>query len=591
MWPMETGSTETSTTPAGNLATAATWTAVGLVALFYLCLKSFSCHWQVGDENIYLYMAWAFQDHGALPYRDYFFAHPPLHLLPGLPLFSLLGVSPLTARLIPVSATLAGALALFLAARRRGRLGAVVTVFLYLTAFSLVRASTHWTGINLSVMWACLGLWALLGGRALAAGVLLALGVGTGNYLLPGAIMAGGLCWLQERRSLRRYLLGFVPVWLAVQLLGLALGGGGYLEAVYLYHVHKPQAPGSAYRMTVRVISDNFTLFLLGALAPLLARLSAGRGAVAPANRVSGKKRSGDTAVPWLERGRLVLGRLLLAGPAGLARLGVLWAAGYLLFIFLLPKVFPFYFLLLFPGLALAGGAGLQCLYNLLGRLWRGRRERDRSWRRQLAWLAGLLVVSLVLSVLRLPLQRTLLPGYVRRHDVAMRWSDGLLPGWLNSLFRALWWEDRARAYQEYAKVTELLFHESRYFEAAERLADYVRRHTGPADTIFGDSSTAGLVALLAGRRLADDCADTNTMRFRSGTTRPTELIARIDGPQLKLVLAAGTLRRGRQGRERLRLGKFASLPEFRRWLAEKFQPRYRVRDRTKGWFFLLGRK
>jgi hypothetical protein len=49
-------------------------------ALFAL-LKSYSLRYSSGDENIYFYLATQVAE-GQLPYRDFFHAHPPLHLAP-----------------------------------------------------------------------------------------------------------------------------------------------------------------------------------------------------------------------------------------------------------------------------------------------------------------------------------------------------------------------------------------------------------------------------------------------------------------------------------------------------------------------------
>ncbi len=570
----------------------AAWGAFGLVAFLYLSLKSFCFHWQVGDENIYFYMAWATVDHGALPYGDFFFAHPPLHILPGMAVFGLLGFGTVSVRLIPIGATLVGAFFLFRLARARiGNIGGVVTVFLYLTAFSLIRASTHWTGINLAVMWSVLGLWAIHRKRPATAGVFLAAGVCTGNYVLPGAIMVGMLAFLESRRAGLRYLLGFAVPWASIQALGLALGGAGYLKAVYAYHLLKPQAAGASYKMSVRVFGDNFALFLGALLGPLMAALDGFLG------RASGKRPkrqevTRDSGGSWLRRffawWRV---RLVEEEPAGLARVGALWALGYVFFIAMLPRVFPFYFLLMFPGMALAGGYAIECWIRHARGIVGGAKERSRHF-----WEAAAILIMLLVAVgmgyfVRVPIQRTLLPRYTRSHDKPMKWSDGRLPGFVNRAFRSCCFDDVAMAYTAYGTIQEILYHESRYFEKAEELADYVREHSDPDQAIFGDSSTAGIVALLSGRRLAADFADTNVMRFRSGITTVEDAISRIDTPELAFILAGGSPRRGPDGNERPRFGHFASLPGFRRWLNENFQVAYRTRDRTKGWFFLLRRK
>jgi len=568
------------------------WSLFGLLVLFFLMLKSFSFHWQVGDENIYFYMAWAGVDHGALPYADYFFAHPPLHLLPGIFVFGLLGFGPITVRLIPIGATLVGAFFLFLLARRQiGRLGAVATVFLYLTAFSLIRASTHWTGINLSVMWVVIGLWAWQREKPATAGVLMALGVCTGSYVWPAAIMTGMLAILRSKRDGLRFIIGFAVPWAAVQLICLIIGGQSYLQSVYSYHVKKPEASGASWKMSARVFTDNFALFLGALLGPLMAwldkRLDSEKQELPAQSSKSKPSNSSILSLFWVWWRE----RLLLDGARGIARIGALWTLGYIIFIGLLPKVYPFYFLLLFPGMALAGGYAFDRFFHHGFKLGTGYKTCTKRWWENLAIL-GVIGLAVGIGFLaRVPLQRSLLPKYVRTHDKPMKWSDGKLPGFVNRALRACCFDDVAKAFTEYGTVQEILYHESRYFEKAQQLADYVRSHSTPEQTIFGDSSTAGLIALLADRRLAADFSDTNTLRFRTGVTPPKEAIKRIDTPELKFIVVGGSLRRDKSGRESARFRRFASLPAFSRFLNDNFQIAFRVADRTKGWFFLLERK
>jgi hypothetical protein len=98
-------------------------------------------------------------------------------------------------------------------------------------------------------------------------------------------------------------------------------------------------------------------------------------------------------------------------------------------------------------------------------------------------------------------------------------------------------------------------------------------------------------VALLSGRRLAADFADTNTMRFRSEITSVDETIKEIEADNLALVLVSAHYARQRGGKTALRYGRFASVREFHRWLRDDYEEAYRVRDRTKGIFILLKRK
>ena len=67
-------------TPRARLVRAAPGAAFVVVALFYAALRTYQFHLADSDENIYFYMASRTAFGGLLPYRDYFFAHPPLHL-------------------------------------------------------------------------------------------------------------------------------------------------------------------------------------------------------------------------------------------------------------------------------------------------------------------------------------------------------------------------------------------------------------------------------------------------------------------------------------------------------------------------------
>lgn len=578
-----------------RLPEALAWAGFFLILLSYLIIKSYSLHWEVGDENIYLYMARASADHGVWFYRDFFFAHPPLHLLPGVLLAKFSDTTPLSARLIPVGATAIGAFFIFLLARRRtGRLAAVAAAALYLFSFDVLRASSHWTGINLSMMWLSAGLWALGTHRSSLAGMLMALGVGTGNYVLPSAMTAMALSFLRSWRHGARFAAGFILPWAAVQAIGFMLGGGGYLDAVYRYHVAKPGAAGGTGHMFARVLTDNFALVVAAACGLAFAFL---RGwldrRLPPAAPRPATPPEEEPAPPsFFQRAlRALRGLLDTEGRRGwIFALGI-FAVANLAFLAMLSRLFPFYFLLLFLFLAHMGGHAVQEFVSRSTMLWRARQSRNRPFFEAGAVVLLVALGAAVFGLARLPLQRSLLPNYVRTADRPMRWADAPVPDFVNAVMRALCFSDVAGAYRDYGTCTEALFHESQYFESAQKLADFVRQNTHPAQTIFGDSSSAGLIALLSGRRLAADEADTNVMRFRSGITPVADFIRRVDDPRLALVIVSGRETQGKDGRVSRRFDGFASLPEFRRFLEANFVPAFQVRDRTKGDFFIYRRR
>ncbi len=564
--------------PATGWSDLLAWGGLLLLVAWFLALKSFCIHWQVGDENIYYYMAWSVVDHGALPYRDFFFAHPPLHLLPGVIAFAWLGFGPLTARCLPIGATVVGATFLFLLAKRHlGRLAAVAAVALYLNSFEVLGDSTHWTGINLAVMWLVMGLWALFRQRPATAGMMLALGVATSDSVLPGALMSGLLALLESRKSAVRYALGFAVPWLAVQAGCLLLGGRNYWDSVYRFHFIKPAMAGGSFEVFAEAVTNNFAMVVGSVVGLVFVALDE------PAAEAAGN--SGNAAGLW----ESLRAKLLHDGPRGLARTGALWAFGYGVFIATLPAVFSFYMLPIFPGLALVAGFGVERFVH------HTRVGIAAAWGRSAgSWTVArtpvlVVVACAVAFAVRVPLQRILAPAYVRAVAVPMAWSPSPLP--INALMRWCCWDDVARDYTAYGTLQEMLYHESRYFEQAETLAAFVRQNSRSDQVLFGDSSTTGLIALLAGRRVAADFVDTNVMRFSSGLTVAADVIRQVDTPALAFVLVQGRTTSNADGTSTIHYAGFAAAPAFRSWLDGHFDVALHVEDRENRTFVLLRRK
>ena len=90
-----------------------TYALEGLLLLatlaFFALLESYGLAPALSDENIYFYDAWLMSQ-GFVPYRDFFFAHPPLHLAPGWLLVVARGGFELTALklLAPAAALVSG---------------------------------------------------------------------------------------------------------------------------------------------------------------------------------------------------------------------------------------------------------------------------------------------------------------------------------------------------------------------------------------------------------------------------------------------------------------------------------------------------
>ena len=241
----------------------------GVALLVFGALKLYSAHHGAGDENMYFYMA-ARTAEGVLPYRDYTFAHPPLHLLPAVALFWLMdGFSFTAGRLLPALATAVAGVFLFRLSRRHGLAQGVIACTLFLLSYDVLRVSTHFSGANLAAMWTAIALERLGAGRERTAAVAFALGTLTAVYVAPtGAGAALALLAVDRRRALRFIATGLI-VFASINLVCLAVFGGGFVQHVYLHHFEglpASMAVEHAFALALRAVFAHEALLLWGAV-------------------------------------------------------------------------------------------------------------------------------------------------------------------------------------------------------------------------------------------------------------------------------------------------------------------------------------
>jgi hypothetical protein len=557
------------------------WVGLGLMLVFFWGLKSFSFQWEPGDEAIYLYMSWAALDHGAIPYKDYFFAHPPFQLVWSIPVFALFGFNPVAAKALPLVATSLTAVFIFLISKQKiGRIAAVFSAFLFLTAFSLLRSTTFWTGVHESVLLATMGLWFFLRKKPTWAGVCLALGVCTGTYILPAAVLVGALARIEERETLKKYGRSFLGVWGITQIAGIILGGSEYLRSVYLFHFRKPEAKQSAWRDTIQHFFMNFSLFWMGLNGLWLALLER-------KNQLAGKQKKKN---PFF---MIRLKHFIFDDERfSVAFIGGVWALGYLVFLHLLKKRFSFYYHLVFPGLALCSGYLAQQVFEWVLLSIRHLRSRlSVQWNDNLAF--RLLFISVLLGgyALYRPSYEAFSPGAFRKKDQEMKWRDSPIPT-ANSFFKWCCWDSIALGGVEYGNAQEILYRTGDFFKPFNTLSNFIAQNSTERDTLFGDSITVGIVAILSNRRLEKDFSDTNTMRFTSKITPAQEAIKTIDNPSLKYVLVSAQKKQSKTtGKEEYQYQRFAGVPAFRSWLESHFKTALEVPLGKNRSYLLLEKK
>ncbi|MEW5850541.1 MAG: glycosyltransferase 87 family protein [Myxococcota bacterium] len=494
------------------------WLALGAVLALLTVLKAYGVRPALSDENIYFYMATRVVA-GRMPYADFSFAHPPVHLMLGVPV-ALLHPTLVAFKLIPVIAILVTCAAAWLVARGpggtrwhevRGALGALALT----ASHDVLRSSSHFTGSTEACAFLVVGVAALVFRRAAWCGVMFGLAAGVALYTAPSAAVMLALLLVGDRELGKRAIIACAITVASWNLLGLLLGGARFLDDVYGYHLGKTSSPDAFSNALIMVCFHQTPLFL--AVLPAATALF-------------------TSNVPWRRHAWLAHPWVLCVG-GGVASL---------LFLATQPRVFHFYLLpMLTLWAPLLGVAAAETLRAALHR--RGNAVVALA----VAWGVVLLVHNEVYRAV----------PYAKREwgtSHSYTWEPVPALGPINDVVRALFWSDVRVIGRDYSGITYALWHESRAFDAAFALAQEVQRQTTPEQTLLGDSLVAPLIALLAERRLAQDRADTNTQRYASGRDRIDDVLRGAEADNLGAVVVSPGKR-------------FASLPGVREWLSERF--------------------
>ncbi len=525
----DTGTTKPAVPAPGRRLYLGFWLgALGIVSLFYLILKMFTMNTYAGDEHIYLYQAKLISQ-GVVPYSGFAMAHPPVHALFTAFTFKVFGYHFLLGRFLPVLWCLTGGVVLaFLVRREYGRVASVATVALYLLAYEPLRASSHYTGVNMTVALLISAVFAYRTSAIRTAAVLSALAVFTRLYAAPGILVLVVFALVADRRSgLRLVFWGAVAGIVCFFAFGLWAGFGDMIHNMVLYHAQKtPMKPGSLIGMRDKVLFHNASLAAVFLLAQVAA-IATLRSEFASTSRDAGP-----------------LSRLVAAMRSSRLGLFVLASAIALFFLVVLlgmDRVWMYYFIPSFPFAAVAGGWLVSRWVQGAAKLIRGELEKPHL----MSFACGVvLFVAFIMSYALSPMLERNLKYYKREmtkppEDRAhtYTWNPGLLPDAVNEIVQNTLWKDVRVIGEPHTRFNYYLWHESRVLDIVGEVVETIEKESGTSGEIFGDSGTVPLFALLADRRIAGNEVDTNIQRYRSGNAKPKDLMERIDNQNTEMII------------------------------------------------------
>jgi len=326
----------TGPSPSGSAAAAVAWDQ--LVALAILCAFGAALVAQTGlspaDEWMYAAMA-RMVGEGAAPYRDFFFSHPPLQLVPVVHLEFALPATVPASKLVPIGASVLTAVLLFFTARHWSRAAGLAALLLWVTSDTVLAGGAQFTGLCEGILLLAIAIAAASRGRGRAPGIAVALCVATSTLVgavaiawLVGLCLFGGRRWWRSAAWFVAFLAGF---WLLCAL----VFGWQFFDQVYF----SPLARPSEFATTSRW-SRVFAPQLLRHLAWLPAM---GLGLCAAFWH----------RLPLPESARSQVPQLACAVAAALAILG------------LFDSVHGYYMVIVLPLGALLGAAGVHVAFEL----------------------------------------------------------------------------------------------------------------------------------------------------------------------------------------------------------------------------------
>ena len=542
-------------------------------AVLFAVLKLYAVNVVVGDEHLYFNMA-VLVNKGLVPYRDFFYTHPPLHLYLAVLAFKPFGYSLALGKALTSGAMLIGGLLVFAIGRRMiGAAEAAVACAVFLLSFDPLRISSHFTGGNETFAFAMIGLWLAYLDRPLLAGIAFGLGALVAVYIAPGALAVALLLWWRSRGAAVRFIVTAAAVALCGNLIMYLLAGQDFVSQVYLSQFQKGKEGDligyTLYHRLGYIMYENRILTA---------------GAVAGLVLLAADIRSHAAGGPLRQR---------LQGPRGEALLlCVAWFALYWLFYLSITLQHAYYFLFIMPVFAWLSAYG----YVGIGRrIWRairpgvptaagrrvtGRRSPPGPGNSRLASLVPAAVAA-ALTLANIGVIETLyVPFALNRYGTGVLhypWQPLHHLAFVDPLVRGLFWQPQYDPHHPPSGIARYLQHESERITVADQIYAAVYQYSTPDDAIFGEVGFIPLVSSETGRRVAANLVDTSSYRISYGLSRIEDWIAAIEADHVRLLVV----------RDQSLPMRY---PQFRDYARRNFQTVARIRDPQAGIFEIMRR-
>ncbi|MBI3037280.1 glycosyltransferase family 39 protein, partial [Candidatus Woesearchaeota archaeon] len=253
----------------GKIKFDKSWLLFIAAAAIFLFIKANAAGYSVSDENTYYKMGQLVAQ-GQVPYRDFFFAHPPLQIYIYAAVFKVFGFNFLMLKMISAVSVVVAAAFVFAAMKDKlnAKIAAAATV-LFLFSYGTLLFSNFPTGTEIATAFAAAGFYFFMRKKFTTSGILL--GFASVTALLSVIILSLLLFFaafiLRDKKSAAKLLIGFSVVFVAINGLFLLIAKGEFLKQVLIYHLNKPAVSADKAAVFFRIMKTNAFLFIAAAIA------------------------------------------------------------------------------------------------------------------------------------------------------------------------------------------------------------------------------------------------------------------------------------------------------------------------------------
>ena len=242
----------------------------GLLVLMvlYVWVKTTGPDFYTNDQGFYMYAS-RLAAEGVLPYRDFFFSHPPLQIALSTIFIFIFGINFTILNLLPAIISLLSGLLIFLICRtdRSGEstLFALLAAAFFLFSCVQIGSALAYTGHNLALLLLLCSTLAFLRKREWMSGVLAGCAMLAGTHAIVG--FAALICFqfLWRKKKLPHMLGGFLITLAIGYGIGYAVAGWDFFEQTYMYHLTKP-----ANELFIKIKWGSLTMFFKSELHLIL---------------------------------------------------------------------------------------------------------------------------------------------------------------------------------------------------------------------------------------------------------------------------------------------------------------------------------